>query len=543
MTLWVLGAVVIISTVILLYAASMFRSDYEAEISEGLKDDIEATVSNISSRLSRVEYATKTIGKIMTDFTDNPKLVDSILCRTLVGMECIDAISIVTFEELPDGRKKFRDRCAHYGEKKDVLLDDIYDTVENGSYPVLHNMIGSDTCFWSNPFRVRNFSDKKAIGYCVPVNNQKGNRVGIVFSSLLEKWLSNIVSRYKSSPDIDVAIITADGDTIVEQDDYVKQLKPEYLITENMDIEHLGWTFVLSIDRHVISDKVNKVLLQTGVLMFILILTLCIAVVFVVRYVAQPFMEKQKETETKSAIMEHEMELAAKTQKELVPHVFPPYPDRRDIEIYACLHPARNVGGDIYDYFIDNDILYFCIGDVSGKGTQASLFMSATHYLFRSVASSLPISEAMRRINLSFCTDNASCMFVTFFFGRLDLKTGQLEYCNAGHNSPVMVSNGKAHFLPPAENMPLGILEDAEFDTSHTEMCDRDLLLLYTDGVTEAANASGVFLGNAETLKTASLYNNPETLINALLQRICDHIGGAEQSDDITMVGMKFVKQ
>ncbi len=543
MTLWVLAAVVIISSAILWFVASTVRRDFEAEIRDALEDDIETTVSNISTRLSRVEYATKTIGKIMTDFTESPEVVDSILCRTLVGMECIDAISIVTFEELPDGEKKFRDRCAHYDERKNVLLDDIYNTVESDSYPILNNMIGIDSCAWSNPFRVQNFSDNKALGYCVSIINQRGEKVGIVFSSLLEKWLGNIVSRYKASRDIDVAIITASGDTIVDHDDYIKQLEPEYLITKSTDVERFGWTFVFSIDRHVVSDRVNEVLLNIGVLMLVLLVSLCIAVTLVVKYVAQPFMKKQNETETKNAIMEHEMDSAAKTQRELVPHTFPPFPERGDIDIYACLHPARNVGGDLYDYFINNDELYFCIGDVSGKGTQASLFMSATHYLFRSVASSLPTSEAMQRINLSLCTDNDSCMFVTFFFGRLNLKTGEMEYCNAGHNSPIMVSGGEARFFPTAENMPLGVWDEAEFEVCHTEMHDKDLLLLYTDGVTEAANAKGELLGDAETLKTSASCDTPEAIINALLQRIHTHADGAEQSDDITMVGVKFVKQ
>lgn len=543
MTLWVLGAVVIISTSIFLYVASMYRSDYEAELNEGLKDDIEITVSNISTRLSRVEYASKTIAKIMTDLTDSPEMVDSILRRTLVGMECIDAISIVTFEEQTDGEMKFHDRYAYYDERKNVLLNDTYDTAAIGSYRVLKGMMRSDSCLWSDPFCVKHFSDSKAIGYCVPIYNHNGEKVGIVFSSLLEKWLSNIVSRYKASKIIDVAIITANGDTIVDQADYIKQLEPEYLITESKYSKHLGWTFVFSIDRHVIIEKVNKDLVETGVIMLVLILSLCIAVALVVKYVARPFIKKQNETEKKNAIMEYEMDSAAKTQRDLVPHTFPPFPERGDIDIFACLHPARNVGGDLYDYFINNDKLYFCIGDVSGKGTQASLFMSATHYLFRSVASSLPTSEAMQRINLSLCTDNASCMFVTFFFGRLNLKTGEMEYCNAGHNSPIMVSGGEARFFPKAENMPLGVWDEAEFEVCHTEMHDKDLLLLYTDGVTEAANAKGELLGDAETLKTSASCDTPESIINALLQRIHTHADGAEQSDDITMVGVKFVKQ
>lgn len=202
------------------------------------------------------------------------------------------------------------------------------------------------------------------------------------------------------------------------------------------------------------------------------------------------------------------------------------------------------MGGDLYDYFIQDDVLYFCIGDVSGKGTPASLFMAATHYLFRSVAAAMSVKEAVQQMNLSLCTDNEQCNFITFFFGRLNLTTGMLEYCNAGHNAPILVNGDGARFFAESENMPLGAWEEAEYMSHSMQLSKGDVVVLYTDGVTEAMDAEGNELGNDDTLHYVEVceMKEPEAIVGNLLQCVRQHAGNAPQSDDITMLSIKINK-
>lgn len=164
--------------------------------------------------------------------------------------------------------------------------------------------------------------------------------------------------------------------------------------------------------------------------------------------------------------------------------------------------------------------------------------MAATHYLFRNAASAPSVNEAVQQINRSLCTDNEQCNFVTFFFGRLDLKTGMLEYCNAGHNAPILIHGGEARFFAESESMPLGVWDEADYPSHTLQLSPDDTLLLYTDGVTEAMNAEGEKLGDDATLRCTAtcLSESPEEIIAHLLQCVKRHADGAPQSDDITML-------
>lgn len=142
--------------------------------------------------------------------------------------------------------------------------------------------------------------------------------------------------------------------------------------------------------------------------------------------------------------IESELRIASKIQMEMIPKIFPPFPNRSDIDLYATLVSAKEVGGDLYDFFVEHDKLYFTVGDVSGKGVPASLLMAVTRSLFRTLASHIkPTVDIMTALNHSLSESNESNMFVTMFLGILDLKSGVLHYCNAGHNPPVVFSSTK----------------------------------------------------------------------------------------------------
>ncbi len=243
--------------------------------------------------------------------------------------------------------------------------------------------------------------------------------------------------------------------------------------------------------------------------------------------------------------IESELRIAREIQLGLIPHQFPPFPDLPEIDIFASLVSAKEVGGDLYDFFLlDEKLLCFAVGDVSGKGVPSSLFMAMAQTLLRSNANKdRCTADTMATINRTLSINNDSNMFVTFFLGILDLVSGQLRYCNAGHNPPVLIEQGnKASFLPLTTAIPLGLFETTTFKEDTLTIVNGDQLFLYTDGVTEAENAQHEFYSDHRLLDTlcTNAQATPRELIAAINDDIAAHVDGYSQSDDLTMLSIKY---
>ncbi len=258
------------------------------------------------------------------------------------------------------------------------------------------------------------------------------------------------------------------------------------------------------------------------------------------------YIEELKETTASKALIEGELQTASNIQQSMLPKIFPAYPDRDDIDIYGRLRPAKEVGGDLFDFFIRDEKLFFCIGDVSGKGVPASLVMAVTRSLFRTVSTheNRP-AKIVYAINESMAKDNDSNMFVTFFMGVLDLPTGRLRYCNSGHNAPLIIKPESANFLDIIPNMPLGILPDFNFEEQECVIPYGASIFLYTDGVNEAENKEHEQLGDDRVLSVAQkMYDlSSHQQINIMTDSVVKHADGAEQSDDLTMLSIKYLHQ
>lgn len=256
------------------------------------------------------------------------------------------------------------------------------------------------------------------------------------------------------------------------------------------------------------------------------------------------YMKELAVTTANKERIESELRIASKIQMEMIPKIFPPFPNRDDIDLYATLVPAKEVGGDLYDFFVEGDKLYFTVGDVSGKGVPASLLMAVTRSLFRTLASHIkPAVDIMTSLNHSLSESNESNMFVTMFLGILDLKSGVLHYCNAGHNPPVVFSPAKGpDFLPVMPNVPLGVLDGFAFREQEISLPAGSLLYLYTDGVTEAENPGKELFSDDRLLATLDSLRvlKPESIIRQMMREIHTHAGDAEQNDDITMLCLHY---
>lgn len=545
MTLWVTGTVSVVAILVMLIATSVLRREYEEEVRLDLEEDIEHSTKFFDQRMRRMEYITTTAASLLEGLIENTPCdqLERMVAKLLAETEAIDAVSLALVQPGDTVATLYSVYREYYKPVPDVTVLPAVRKCLDDDLNWIHSYQQEEE-FWCAPFIPEDFPDDKLYCFSVPIHASDGTCRGMFCTMILEQWVVKIIQDYKTRPDIDVTIYNGQGDMLVTPDDYILALSSDELLVEERVLDRLDWHLVYSSDRHVVTTRLSHLVGQMVVILAVLLACMVIAIILSIKYVAKPFMEKQQLTAQAKAALERELQIAAKTQGQLVPHKFPPFPQRPEISLHACLNPAREVGGDLYDYFVKQDILYFCIGDVSGKGVPAALFMAATHYLFRSVASAMPMTEAVRQMNLSLCTDNEQCNFVTFFFGEIDLSSGKLEYCNAGHNSPILIHEGDAQYFAASESTPLGIWEEAEYPSHSMQLAKGDTLLLYTDGVTEAKNANNEELGEESTLQcvTDCQPKEPVTLIERLMQRIKQHAGDYPQSDDITLLSIKINK-
>jgi sigma-B regulation protein RsbU (phosphoserine phosphatase) len=244
--------------------------------------------------------------------------------------------------------------------------------------------------------------------------------------------------------------------------------------------------------------------------------------------------------------IESELRIASSIQMSLVPRTFPPYPQREDLELNALLEPAREVGGDFYDFFLlDDDHLCLAIADVSGKGVPAALLMAVTRSFLRSFAREAGSpADVLVALNEELAADNEECMFVTMFLAVVDLRSGALRYASAGHNRPFLIGNAcGVTQLPHVKGVALGARAGVVYEEDALTLAPDDILYLYTDGVSEAMNERDEVYGEKRLgadlarLCTASC----DDILQALLVVLDEHAAGVEQSDDITMVAFRYL--
>lgn len=255
--------------------------------------------------------------------------------------------------------------------------------------------------------------------------------------------------------------------------------------------------------------------------------------------------EQLRATLTEKERISSELRVASSIQQSILPRRFPPYPDRTDFDLYAESIPAREMGGDFYDFFlIDPHRLGVVIADVSGKGVPAAIFMTVSRTLIKAEAmTGVDPGECLHRANVLLCQDNDASMFVTVFYGVMDLRTGVLVYANAGHNSPYLIGrSGAVAALPGTGSMALGVMDDVGFSTKTVTVEPDTQLFLFTDGITEAMNISEEFFGDAKLvsiLQNAGARESRELLAH-VLTAVRSFEDNAPQSDDLTALALYY---
>ena len=260
------------------------------------------------------------------------------------------------------------------------------------------------------------------------------------------------------------------------------------------------------------------------------------------------YIEELKETTAEKASIESDLRIANGIQMGMLPENFTTRGDRDDVQLYASLTPAKDVGGDLFDFYFRDDKLFFCIGDVSGKGVPASLFMAVTRAVFRTTSAHESKPDRIVSVMNQMIADmNKTNMFVTLFVGVLDLPTGMLHYSNAGHDAPLLVGAGVGE-LPCDSNIPVGVMPDWDYTLQEAQIYTNTTIFLFTDGLTEATSADFKLfdmerVNDVAVKALAQQQQEPQQLISLMTEAVHQFVGDAEQSDDLTMMAIQYIKK
>ena len=257
------------------------------------------------------------------------------------------------------------------------------------------------------------------------------------------------------------------------------------------------------------------------------------------------YVHQSQAEHTQLESLKSDLAIAREIQQAILPRVFPPFPDLADhLDIAASMTPAKDVGGDFYDFFrIDDDRIGFVMADVSGKGIPAAIFMAVSRTLIRAtgIRGGAP-SDCIGYSNKLLSEESVDCMFVTVFYGIMNVRTGEVTFCNAGHNPPyVLKRSGEVSTVPYTNDPMVGAIPAVEYHNGTLQLEKGDALVLYTDGVTEAFNTAFEAFGEPrleETLKEVTLHSCQQ-MVDAIKSDVSAFVGEAEQSDDITILALK----
>ena len=393
---------------------------------------------------------------------------------------------------------------------------------------------------WTAPYRDNTQHDTLMMSYCRQVIHRK-DTVGVVSLDVSMEWITKILRQVEPYPGSVCQLLTKNGEVIVASDD-IQPKESDYFIRKQT-IGNRNLALLLACPKNAVYGYTIKLEIVMTVLVTLTILLLT----YIARHSVKSI-HKLNAAKQEQEIVKNELHIARSIQMAMLPKSFPPYPDHEDITIYGQLTPAKEVGGDLFDFYFRDDKLFFCIGDVSGKGIPASLVMSVTKASFRTISAHESQPECIvSHINDTIAEENETNMFVTMFVGALNLKTGHISYCNAGHDAPLLISeDGKRlELLKVESNLPVGVMKGWEYKSQENTIDSGTTIFLYTDGLTEAEDKDHGQFGEERMMNIArKIYadgkNTPKELIKQMVKAVRSFVGGAEQSDDLTLMAIQY---
>ena len=548
------------------------------EVEHRAESELRAKSLEIRNVMNVVEVAVENMAWAVEQRLAQPDSMWAVTQKLLADNEYIVG-SAVAFEPYYYPRKGRQ--FSPYSYKHDSTVTSIQlgtDTYDYHTMEWYTAPMASGRGHWSEPYFDEGGGEMMMSTYSLPIRNSAGQIVAIFTADVSLEWLSEVVNAQHIYPSSYNLLLSRSGQIIVCPEDslvmntdidqatagiadttadYInRQMKAgnsgqatvtdekgetNYVFYGPVD-DVTGWSMAV-----VCADKeIYKGLRGTRLSVFILMLVGMCLLGFIIWRTARGARRLQ-EINAQKASLERDLQVASGIQMGMLPKEFPSGHERDDVQIYATLTSAKEVGGDLFDFYFRDNKLFFCIGDVSGKGIPASLFMAVTRSVFRTVSAKESEPDViMANLNNTIVDINESLMFVTMFIGVLDLPTGMLRYCNAGHDAPMLVGAGVGT-LPCDANIPVGIDAAYRYTCQEALVYTGTTIFLYTDGLTEAENAEQQLFSLQRAKQTAEdalarQQHDPKKLISIMTDAVHTFVGDAEQSDDLTMMAIQYLR-
>ena len=535
----IVAAVALEAISCIMYFAS--RSAIKNEAAQRAKTELRKAELEIEMHTVDMETAARTLALLVQKNINCP---DSVYAATNLAVRTLKEHTSMAVAYVADyfpQKGRYFEVCSSRITEDSVYTREIGN--EDHDYMQMEwwqNGFVHDSCWWCEPYMDDSGSEAPVVSCSYPVKNKEGQVVAVVCVDMtldyLQKKLPEYLQVYKKSY---YSIKSSKGGDIVRVIDTIPGRKYNVF---NEEIDATGWHIEIIIPEEEMFADLNRIGRIVGLLM---LLGLCV-LIFIIWHAGRNN-KRLMETTAQNERMESELQIASTIQMAMLPKVFPPFMDRLDLNIYGIVDPAKEIGGDLYDFYVRHNKLFFCIGDVSGKGVPAALVMAMTRSLFRSITShEEDPAVIMQKMNKAIVDQNTQNMFLTLFLGVLDCETGALGYCNAGHNAPVTISDEGLAIseLEVVPNLPLGIEPEFVFTAQEMQLQHGDTLFLYTDGLTEAENTRHELFGEdrmMHALKDEKMQGlSPRHMVERMKTMVEDYREGADQSDDLTMLVVRY---
>lgn len=503
------------------------------------EETLKQTEQLIRARLGKTELIVKSMQQMAEHSLEEPETMYEIAEFILNSNPLITGSNIAFVESYYPQLGKWYEPYAGYqkGSKKVI-----YKQLGRKSHNYLatkwfQDGLAANDGNWSDPYYDPDGGQTTLMTYSRAIFDSMDRRVGVISADITLDTLKKIVSDIRIYPHSFCTLTSESGEIIVGAPEQNKRHEKCHTYTEPIEGKNMIVTLTVS-DR----DMYHR--LHKSTLAFSLMAMAGFLSIFFIAYNSIQNLWRLSEEKLKNQHIEDELAMARKIQLSLVPtngseKIY------NAIDISGILQPAKFVGGDLYDYYVRDNKLFFCIGDISGKGMPAALLMAISHSLFRTVSAHInDPAIIMKELNQSISDNNPDIMFITIFIGALDLETGVVTYCNAGHNPPILIQSGQAKIMETETNLLLGVEINAKYSSQTVALKEGDTLYLYTDGLTEAENPEKALFGEQNAITVANTFGgkSAEEQINAMHTAVKKFVDTAEQSDDLTMLAIHFLK-
>ena len=503
---------------------------------------------------------------------DNPDEVMKSTERLLYANPYVVGACMAFVPDYYPGRGRLFEPYA-YKQGDSIIVEELCSTNTAHDYtlhPAYKWVMENDATMWSDPYEyVTSEGPTSLTTYSEPIHDDAGNIAAICGIDLSLEWLGDTLNSYFLFPSSFDLFLTKQGELIAgpkPQQVSERRIKEVVRLINDSTVERLqtddcriyvveftdpetkedGYIYYMKMSKKpnwqiafVCYDKEAYGMLRTMRLHIFLFMLLGWGLIGLIVLRAVRNMQQLYRVNAEKRHLDNELRVAHDLQHQMLPPSSATFDTDGKVSLCGSLVPAKEVGGDLFDYFVRDGRLYFCIGDVSGKGIPSAMLMARTITLFRAATAHLnDPSHMMTNINKAFCENNETNMFVTLFIGILDLSTGRLRYCNAGHDRPYI--NGEELIIKP--NMPVGAFEDFPYVTETTMLPPQALLFLYTDGLSEAKNKNRKQFTLDRIAEVLQQCNDlqPAQVIERMQAEVHTFVGSAMQSDDLTMLAIRF---